>query len=214
MNSLTFVGKVKKHFGFLEAEYSFKVLHESNSIVRPETDGAVRYESETTGIFIDSETGYVTLRFYRAKDGDDYYLTPVDIHEYFNTSDEEKEVLLSTDPEKMSVATALFNEKFLLNQSGWKGSRGTVADVERELRNLSHWVRDHTNLTLKGNFQLWPRLYAYKIHRARADHLRRGEDELVFARVRDIDGKYKLIKKSVFQDDLDYIEKLQSEFLS
>ena len=55
--------------------------------------------------------------------------------------------------------------------------------------------------------------YEYKIHRARADHLRLGKDDVAYARVKDADGNYKLIKQSAFKDDLEHIEKLKKEFL-
>jgi hypothetical protein len=58
----------------------------------------------------------------------------------------------------------------------------------------------------------WPKFYEYKIHRAQADHLRHGKDELAYARVKDVDGNYKLIKQSAFKDDLEHIEKLKKEF--
>ena len=213
MKDINFVDRVKKYFSYLESEYSFSITYEGNSDIRPQTDGAVEYTSDTTVVLIDSETGYPTVRFYRIKDGKKYYLTPVDIYEYLNTSDKEKELLLSTNPTNKSAASALFNEKFLLNQPGWKGSRGTVQDLDTELRNFSDWLKAHANLCLAGNFSWWPNFYEYKVNRARADHLRRGKDELGYARVKDPNGNWKLIKQSIFKDELDHIEKLKKEFL-
>jgi hypothetical protein len=212
MNNINFVDRVKKHFSYLESEFGFKVASESNSEIRPQTDGAVEYISNTTGIMIDSETGYVTIRFYRLKDGSKYYLTPVDIHEYFNTNSKEKELLLSTNPADKSAASSLFDKKFLLNQPGWKGSRGTVSDLDQELINFSNWLKKHAELCLLGNFTLWPKFYEYKIHRARADHLRRGKSELGYAQVEDANGNWKLIQQPVFKDQLEHIERLQKEF--
>src|SRR5690349_15513901 len=157
MNEIRFVDRVKKHFDYLHYEYGFWITQESNSENRPHTDGVVEFTSNTTGILIDSETGYVTVRFYRIKDGKKYYLTPVDIYEYLNTSDKEKELLLSTDPADKFLASALFNEKFLLNQPDWKGSRGTVLDLEKELGNFSTWLKTRANLCLEGDFSQWPK---------------------------------------------------------
>jgi hypothetical protein len=212
MKDINFVDRVKKHFSYLESEYGFSITYEGNSDIRPQTDGAVEYTSDTTVVLIDSETGYVTVRFYRIKDGKKYYLTPVDIYEYLNTSDKEKELLLSTNPTNKAAASALFNEKFLLNQPGWKGSRGTIQDLDTELKNFSTWLKAHANLCLVGNFSWWPKFYEYKVNRARADHLRRGKDELGYARVKDSNGNWKLIKQSIFKDELDHIEKLKKEF--
>src|SRR6266498_2287271 len=164
---MTFVDGVKRYFNYLESEYGFKATLERNSDVRPQTDGIVKYALNTTLILIDSETGYVTIRFARIQDGEKYYLTPIDIYEYLNTSEKEKELLLSTNPKDQSAASALFNEKFLLNQPGWKGSRGTVQDLEKELGNFANWLREHANLCLKGDFSRWPVFYEYKIYRAR-----------------------------------------------
>jgi len=214
MNEMTFVDRVKKHFSYLESEYGFKVTVEGNSDIRPQTDGAVEYTSDTTVIVIDSETGYAAVWFYRIKDGRKYDLDPVAIHEYLNTSDKEKELLLSTNPKDHSTASALFNQKFLLNQPGWKSESDTTQDkLEIRLVNYANWLKTHANLCLTGDFSRWPEFYEYKIHRARADHLRRGKDELAYASVKDSDGNYKLIKQSAFKDDLEHIEKLKKEFL-
>jgi len=174
----------------------------------------VEYTSDTTVIVIDSETGYAAVWFYRIKDGRKYDLDPVAIHEYLNTSDKEKELLLSTNPKDHSTASALFNQKFLLNQPGWKSESDTTQDkLEIRLVNYANWLKTHANLCLIGDFSRWPEFYEYKIHRARADHLRRGKDELAYASVKDSDGNYKLIKQSAFKDDLEHIEKLKKEFL-
>ena len=213
-NELTFVGRAKKHFSYLESNYGFKVTLENNSELRPQTDGAVEYTSDTTVIVIDSETGYAASWFYRIKDGKKYYLTPVDIYEYLNTNDQEKELLLSTNPKDQLAASAVFNQKFLLNQPGWKSDGGTIQDkLETRLENYANWLREHANLCLEGNFSRWPEFYEYKIHRTRADHLRRGKDELGYAQVKDTDGDWKLIKQPIFKDKLEHVEKLKKEIL-
>jgi hypothetical protein len=211
MNDKSFIDKVKKHFAYLEVEYHFRLTHASNSTVRPEIDGVVEYTSATTSILIDSETGYVMVRFYRTKDGKNYYLTPIDVYEYLNTSGTEKELLLSKNPADETAINALFSKTFLLNQPGWKGSRGTADDVDKELRSFSEWLRTHAYLFLKEDFSLWPKLFEYKIYRARAEKLRRGEDDLVYTMITDEDGKRKLVKQSAFRDDLEYVERLKKE---
>jgi len=213
MNEMSFADRVKKYFSYLESEYRFRVTLEDNSEIRPQTDGAVEYTSDTAVVMIDSETGYAAVRFYRIKDGRDYYLTPVDIHEYLNTGDKEKELLLSPSLKDHSAASALFNQKFLLNQPEWKLEGGSTEEkLELRLKNYANWLKAHANVCLKGDFSRWPEFYKYKIHRARADHLRRGKDELAYASVKDSDGNYKLIKQSVFKDKLEHVEKLKKEF--
>lgn len=209
---MPFVDRVKKHFGYLAAEYGFKITAESHSQVRPQTDGMVEYKSDSTVVVIDSETGYPSVWFYRIEDGKTHYIDPVTIYEYLNTSNKEKELLLSTDPKNQSAASALFNQNFLFNQSGWQGGKGTAEDMEKGLANFSNWLKEHANLCLTGDFSRWPRFYEYKIRRLRADCLRRGEDELVYARVKDAEGNYKLVKEPLFKKEFEHIEKLKKTF--
>jgi hypothetical protein len=213
MNESCFIDRLKKHFSYLESEYMFKITLDVNSDVRPQTDGVVEYMSDNTVVVIDSETGSAAVWFYRIEDGKKYELDPVAIHEYLNTSDKEKELLLSTNPKDQPAASAVFNQKFLLNQPEWKLENGTTEDkLELRLANYANWLKAHANLCLEGNFSQWPKFYEYKIHRARADHLRRGKDELTYARVKDDEDNYKLIKQLAFKDDLEHIEKLKKEF--
>jgi hypothetical protein len=166
-----------------------------------------------TVIIIDSATGYAAVRFYRIQDGEDYYLDPVAINAYLSTNDRQKEILLSTNPKDNLSASTLFNQKFLLNKPEWKSDSDTTIDnLQLRLSNYARWLKEHDNICLRGDFSRWPKFYEYKIHRARADHLRRGKDELAYARVKDPEGNYKLIKQSAFKDDLEHIEKLKQEF--
>lgn len=52
VNEMTFIERVKKHFGSLEGNFD----------VRLQMDGVVEYASDTTVIVIDSETGYVGVQ--------------------------------------------------------------------------------------------------------------------------------------------------------
>jgi len=214
MEEMSFVDRVRKNFAFLESEYGFKVTNASNGNIRAHTDGVVEYTSDNTVVVIDSETGSAAVWFYRIQDSRKYDLDPVAIHEYLNTNIKEKEILLSTDPKDYTVASALFNQKFLPNQPEWKLENGTTEDkLERRLTNYAHWLMTHANLCLQGDFSQWPLFYEYKIQRARADHLRRGKDELGYARVKDSEGNWKLVKQSIFKDKLEHAEKLKKEFL-
>jgi hypothetical protein len=213
MNNLSFVDKVKKNFSYLEDEYGFKPVKEGNSDIRKQTDGVVEYQSDTTAVVIDSETGYAAVWFYRIKDGRKFDLDPITIHEYLNTSEKDRELLLSSNPKDESAASALFNRKFLLNQPEWNPTGETSQDqLELRLENYSKWLRKHANLCLQGDFTKWPELYEYKVLRARANHIRRGKNELEYVQVKDITGNWKLIKQPIFQDELAHVEKLKNEF--
>lgn len=214
MDDIKFVDRVKKYFGFLEFEYGFQITRESNSDIRPQTDGIVEYASTTIIVVIDSETGYAGMWFYRPKDSKKYDLDPIAIYEYLNTSDKEKELLLSTEPKDQPAALDLFNRKFLLNQSGWKVDNSTEDKLEIRLQNYADWLKAHANLCLEENLSWWAKLYEYKVNRARADHLRRGKSELGYAEVKDTDGNWKLIKQSIFKDKLEHVERLKKEFPS
>ena len=80
------------------------------------------------------------------------------------------------------------------------------------MKNYANWLKDHAALCLKGDFSRWPEIYEYKIHRARADHLRKGKDELGYVQVKDENGDWKLTRQSIFKDELEHIERLKEEF--
>jgi len=213
MNEMTFIERVKKHYGFLISEYGFKATTERNGDSRPQTDGLVEYTSNNTVVVIDSETGSAAVWFYRIKDGRKYDLDPVAIHEYLNTSNDDKKLLLSTSPADASAATSLFNRIFLLNQPDWKSNDGTTQEkLEKRLANYAAWLKQNANLCLKGEFSRWPEFYEYKVNRARANHLRLGKDEMGYAQVQDNEGNWKFAKQSIFKEDLEHAEKLKKEF--
>jgi hypothetical protein len=212
MKDETFADKVKKYFGYLESNYEFKLIVANNSDVRPQTDGFVKYASNNTLILIDSETGKAAVRFVRIQDDERYYLDPVSIHEYLNTSDQEKQILLSKDANDKDTANTIFNKSFLLLSPKWKGNRENfLLDIESQLKNYADWLKENADLCLLGSFSRWPELYEYKINRLIADELRRGGRETVMTVVRDENGTLKTIKRPIFQKERDHVEKLRSE---
>lgn len=212
MKEMTFVDRVKRHFGYLESKYSFRLTFETYSDVRPHSDGEVNYTSDSVVVVVDSEAGSAAVWFYRIKDGRTHDLDPVSIHEFISTSDKEKQILLSINPEDQAVVSSVFNQKFLLNQSGWISDGSPLENLEVRLGNYANWLAEHAELCLIGDLSHWPKFYEYKIQRARADHLRRGNSEFGYARVKDSSGNWTLIKQSIFKDKLEYLEKLKQEF--
>jgi len=214
MNDETFVERVKKYFGYLESEYGFKVILAINSDVKPQTDGVVKYASDTTLILIDSETGQAAVRFVRIQDDERYYLDPVSIHEYLNSSEEEKRFLLSRDMKDRDAANAIFSKTFLLSSTEWKSSREDVyRDLERLLKNYGNWLKENADFCLLGNFSRWPEFYEYKINRLMADELRAGGKEVVLAVVKDEYGALKTIERPIFQRERDHLARLRNEVL-
>jgi hypothetical protein len=214
MKDETFTDKVKKHFGYLEKEYDFRITLEGNADVRPQTDGVVKYASNTTLIIIDSETGQAAVRFVRIQDDERYYLDPVSIHEYLNTSEEEKRILLSKDIKNQDVANTIFNKTFLLSSPDWKTSREDIhKNLEKQLKNYANWLKENNELCLLGNFSRWPEFYEYKINRLIADELRRGGKEVVLAVVKDENGAFKTIERPIFHREREHLNKLRKEVL-
>jgi len=214
MKNETFVDRVKKRFGYLEDKYGFKATLANNSQVRPQTDGVVKYASDTTHILIDSETGQAAVRFVRIQDDERYYLDPVSIHEYLNTSEEEKQILLSRDIRDQDAANTIFSKTFLLSSPDWKSSREDVyRDLERQLQNYANWLKENADLCLLGNFSRWPEFYEYKINRLMADELRKGAKEVVLAIVKDENGALKTIERPIFQREKDHLARLKKEIL-
>jgi len=212
--TLTFIDTVKKEFGYLETEYDFKVTHASNSDVRPQTDGVVKYASDTTLILIDSETGQAAVRFVRIQEDERYYLDPVSIHEYLHTSEEEKRILLSRDRKDQDAANIIFSKTFLLSSPDWRRRREDVSgDLARQLINYANWLKENADLCLLGNFSRWPEFYEFKINRLMADELRRGAKEVVLAVVKDENGALKTIERPIFQRERDHLTRLRKEVL-
>jgi hypothetical protein len=213
MKEETFVEKVRRHFDYLELEYDFKIELAENSLIRPKTDGIVKYKSDITLIMIDSDTGQAAMRFVRAQDNENFYIDPVSIHEYLNTSEQEKQILLSRNIKDQQAADAIFMKTFLLSSPTWKpGGKDITGDLEQRLRNYAMWLKENASLCLSGNFSKWIDFYEYKISRQMADELRRGGKEFVTAIVRDENGTFKKIERSIFQREREYLERLKQEY--
>jgi hypothetical protein len=164
----------------------------------------------STAVVIDSERGAASVWFYRVRDGKQFYLTPVAIDEVLRTSAEEKALLLSTDPGDAPAASALSRRISLLNQPGWRvQGLKTFEELEKCLENYAGWLKEHAGLCLTGDFSRWPAFYEYKVERARAECLRRGEDKLVRALLKDAEGSWQVIKRPLFADEREHIEELK-----
>jgi hypothetical protein len=204
---------VKKWYGFLESQYGFRLRFENSAAPGHAADGMVEYRTASTAVVIDSDRGAASVWFYRIQDGKQFCLTPVAIDEYLHTSADEKALLLSTDPRDFPAASALSNRKLLLNQPAWRyQGLKTFEELEKCLENDAGWLREHAGLCLTGDFSRWLEFYEYKVERARAESLRRGEDELVRAMVKDAEGNWQMTKRLIFADQLEHIEKLKKEF--
>lgn len=124
-----------------------------------------------------------------------------------------KRSLLSTDPRDFPAASALSNRKLLLKQPAWRYQGLKIfEEPEKCLENDAGWLKEHAGLCLSGDFSRWPAFYEYKVERARAEPLRRGEDGLVRALLKDAEGSWQMTKRPIFADQLEHIEKLKKEF--
>jgi hypothetical protein len=214
MNKETFVDRTMRHFSFLETEYDFKVILASSSEVRPQTDGVVKYASNTILVVIDSDMGQAAMGFGRIQDDERNCLDPISIHEYLNTSESEKQVLLSIEPSNQLVASRIRTERSLSSTPAWRGTGGDIyQDLETRLGNFANWLKENADLCLSGDLSRWPALYEYKINRMMADELRRGGKSVVKAVVKDEGGKLKTIERPIFQREKEHLAKLKREIL-
>lgn len=209
--SETFVNKLTKYFSFLEKEYGFTIKLADNSDVRPQTDAIVKYASHTTLVFVDSEFGRVAVRFNRIQDAERYFLGPVTIHEYLNTTDAEKQTLLSKDPKTLDASKEISKRVDLLALSGLTIREDMDKNLERQLAILAKWVKEHAPIYLIGDFSKWPEIYEYKINRLLAEDLRQGGKETVTAFIRDENGVFKKTERHIFHDQREYLAKLHNE---
>jgi hypothetical protein len=209
-----FVDQTNKYFGYLESEYGFKIILASNDDIRPQSDGVVKYASNTTLLVIDSDYGQSAVRFVRIQDDERFCLDPVSVHEYLNTSEKEKQLLLSIEPNNQPAVSALRTEKSLFSAPNWKGSTGDIHHgLETQLKNHADWLRENAHICLSGDLSRWPELYEYKINRMIADELRRGGSPFVKAVVKDESGKLKTIEEPIFQRQKVHLAKLKREIL-
>jgi hypothetical protein len=212
MKNENFVDMVKKHFGYLESEYNFKIVLENISTSRPGTDGVVKYASDSTLIIIDSEAAQAAVRFVRIQDDERYYLDPVSIHEYMATNNLEKQILLSKNPNDKVAADSIFTSVFLLSTAEWKDNRqDTYLQLEARLRNYAAWLRKNEKICLMGDFSRWPAFYEYKINRLIATEIQKGGSELVKAIVKDESGKPQIIERPIFQNERNHLDRLRKE---
>lgn len=212
MNNKTFVDRIKDYFGYLESDYGFKVNLETNSPIRPMTDGLVKFTSNTTVIMVDSELGQAAVRFIRVQDSERYYLDPVSIHEYLTTDQSEKQILLSKNPADQTAALTIFNKHFLLHHPEWKNDLDdTSKKLDIQLKNYAAWIKKHASLCLLGDFSNWPDFYEYKIKRLIANEIRQGGPEFVKAIIKDENGKPKMIERPIFQKEQEHLVRLRNE---
>ena len=215
MKNETFVDKAKKRFSFLKTNFDFRLYFEKISKTHPETDGIVKYKSGTTLLLIDSELGQVAVRFVRVQDNEKYYLDPVSIHEYLNTNEQEKQILLSRNGKNQEAANTIFRNTYLLSKPNWKNSGQDVyTNMERQLENYAKWLKENAHLCLLGDFSRWPDFYEYKINRLIADELRGGAKEVVLAIVKDENGKFTTIKRPIFHSELEHLARIRKEIVA
>ena len=208
--SATFVEKVKKHFSFLMEEYGFVVTHEENSKRGSEIEGVVIYSSQSTIVSVNGENGGVGVGFGRTKDSINQKLTVQIVYEFENLDSADRAIVISHNPLDDVRARALVLSKEL--------SRGTrmdsiEQDVERQLAEHAHWLNQYADSFLRGDFTHWLEIYEYQVQRMRAEYIRSGKEEFVKEVGLDKSGKLSVLgKRSTFQSNLEYLEKLKIEY--
>ena len=99
------------YLNYREIEYGFRITIERNTGVDFQRVMRLNKRATTIVLVIDSKRCCASICFYRFKDNRKYDIDPVAICEYLNTTDKEKEPLLSTDPKDQPAALELFNHQ-------------------------------------------------------------------------------------------------------
>jgi hypothetical protein len=201
-----FFSMAMNHFQYLVTDYGFAVKKVEKSERVPEIDGRVEFETSTTFVTVSSEQWAAGASVGRAQD-DKYrfFLNPLIIQEYFVLTASDKKLVCSLDPKDEQKAKMILYRVRLLHNKNTTNT--AVEDINGQLFDYSIWLRQYAEPFLRGNFSQWLEIYEYKVSRLRAAHIRSGKEEFVRTT-----GQNKNERISIFQNSLDYLEKLREEY--
>ena len=202
----TFFSMVMNHFQYLVTTYGFTIKKVDESERARDIEGRIEFENPTTFVTVSSEQWTVGAIVGRAKD-DKYrfFIDPATIHEYTVLTESDKKVLCSFDPKEEKKARALIHQTRLLHSKS--NTDSAIEDINGRLADYSRWLRQFAEPFLRGDFSKWLEIYEYKVNRTRAAYIRSGKNELV----RTV-GQNKDARISIFQNSLNYLEKLREEY--
>ncbi len=202
----TFFSLVMNHFQYLITKYGFAAKKMEKSERAPEAEGRIEFETSTTFVTVTSEQWTVSVSIGRVQD-DRYrfFLDPQTIYEYITLTPSDKRLVCSLDPKDDAKAKMILRQARLSHNKNT--SNNVVEDVNSKLADYSKWLRQYAEPFLRGDFSQWLAIYEYKVSRMRASHIRSGKEEFVRTTTRANDKRV-----SIFQSNLDYLEKLRKEY--
>lgn len=196
---------VMDYFRYLVTEYGFTVKKVEESERDPETEGRVELETSMTFVTVSSEQWTVSVSVGRVQD-DKYrfFLNPLILYEYNMLTIPDKKLVCSLDPKDDRQAKMIIRQISLPYKKS--SSNSVFDDIAGQLSNYSKWLRQYAEPFLRGDFSQWLAIYEYRVSRMRAAHIRSGKEEFVRTTTRANDKRV-----SIFQNNLDYLEKLKKE---
>lgn len=212
-----FVQVVKEKFGYLVADYGFRVSDFSRSPRDYLWEGKIIYAATSTCIHIECTRGE-SPSFYIGRIKDDvlsiegkgsYRISFRIIYEYLLASNNQRNIITSLADRKH--AQKIINQEKNINRE-----MPVINDPEKqrvaEIDMYAKLIRKHAEPFLLGDFSLWLDLWEYLLAREIATQLDDGRSEYIDVVVPDGKGKFKIIgKKHIYQNWMDYIDKLKKE---
>jgi hypothetical protein len=210
----TFVQMVKLHFEYLIRKYSFDLLTSVESPRGHRWEGRVEYATKLTFIDIDCARGESPMiQIGRIKDIKKHLVSLDLVYEHLHLSREEKDLVLTHTLNKglqKRVSEILYKKNL---SPHIPISNNPAEKMDLELSISSKYLLQYAEPFLRGDFSRWLEIYEYKVEKMRAEFIRSGKDEYVLYHMgSDEKGKPIYGKRPVFQDSMNYLERLKEEY--
>lgn len=212
-----FIQVVKEKFEYLATDYGFRVLDFSESPRDYFWEGKITYATTSTYIHVECTRGE-SPSFYIGRVNDrvldtegkgSYEVSFRVIYEYLLASKDQRNVITSLSDRKHA-------QKIMGQEKNINREMPVINDPEKQrvaqIETYAKLIRKHAEPFLLGDFSLWLDLWKYLLAREIATQLDSGRSEYVDVVVPDGNGKFRIIgKKHIYQNWMDYIEKLKKE---
>lgn len=201
-----------KYFNYLVTDYNFILRDLKDDPEASDFEGRIEFESPTTFVTISGLKWTTGVIIGRAKDNRNiHFLDPYVVYEFRNLSEADKKIVCSHAPlDDRKAREIIFNFRLSSKRIN-KGN--TLENIEAELIEYSNWLRQYSEAFLRGDFSQWLNVYEYKVVRTQAEYARSGKSEIGLRIIgKEPSGKPLYEKRSIFQDDIDYLETLKEEY--
>lgn len=214
----TFVQATKEKFEYLVKDYKFEILSAADSPRGYFWEGEINYATKVTYVYIECTRGENPSFFIgRSKDVDPTAginkisrMLPFNlIYEYMTTTHEEKDGITSSREPKQT-SKIIYQDKHIGLEFPTRNNSEEGGEFELEV--YARLINNYARPFLLGDFFQWPDIWDYSVRKGVAQHISYGRSEYVDVVIPDRDGKYRRIgKKHLYQDELDYIKRLNAE---